>query len=301
MNLNQLVHFYAVGKTGNYSRAAQELDVSQPAIYKSVRSLERACGLKLLERQGKGVSLTKGGRVLFEYAAQIASLNDAAQQAIAEESGPMSGHISIGTGTRIGGYLLPDILGRWISEHPYVTLSIIQGQHQRLRELLLQDRLDFLLSADSQRSAGLVTQVIFSDSLVVVSRAGHPLERLSIIPLRLLAKEPFIAPLTGSPTREELDQIQSQYGVGLRIAVEVNWHFMIKQLCLAGVGIGAVPKSIVMREIENKELSVLNVEGFPRGRRYFLVRRAGKVLTAEMRSLLAAVEFWGQEENRRVS
>ncbi|MBI2906613.1 MAG: LysR family transcriptional regulator [Chloroflexi bacterium] len=298
MNLNQFVYFFTVAKNGNYTWAAEELGISQPVVYKSVRSLERQCGLKLLERQGKGVAPTKAGRAVFEYAAQVAFFKKLAEQTIAEEKEPMSGHITIGAGTHFGGYLLPNVLAQWMSEHPHVSLTIMQGTHEQMRDLLQQDGVDFLLATGFGGFPGFQTKLILSDALVVVARAGHPLEKSGLISVSELSREPLIVSLKGSSSRQEIDAIESEYGIRFRIAVEVNRHDMIKQLCRAGVGIGILPRSIVAEELEDRRLCVLDVEGFPRTRRYFLVQRSGKVLTPEMQSLIAAIESGAEERNR---
>ncbi|MBI2908529.1 MAG: LysR family transcriptional regulator [Chloroflexi bacterium] len=298
MNLNQLLYFFAVARTGNFSRASEELGVSQPAVYKSVKSLENTCGIKLLERQGKGMVLTKAGRSLYECAEEIAALENVAERVVAAEKEPMVGHISIATGTNVGCYLLPNILSKWMSEHPRVTLTIIHGEHDQMESLLLRERVDFVLGSGERWAPGLQSELIFSDALVVAAAAGHPLESAGFIPLKQLNRELFIVPLKGSASREELNLIQSQYGVRFRIAMEVNRHDMIKHLCAKGIGIGVLPRAIITEEVKRGEMCILNVEGFPRSRRCFLVQRRGSVLSAEMRSLLASVQIWAREQGR---
>ena len=147
MNLNQLVYFSAVAKAHSYSRAADQCGVSQPVVYRSVKSLERACGVQLLERQGKDISLTKAGRAVYEYASQIASLGELAEQAAQEEKDLLYGHISIGASTYVGTYLRPRILVKWMAEHPRVTISITHGEPQQVPESLLGGHLDFVLAS----------------------------------------------------------------------------------------------------------------------------------------------------------
>lgn len=300
MNLNQLVYFYAVGKTGNYHRAADEVGVSQPAIYKSVKSLERGCGLKLLEWEAGKLVLTKAGKTLHEYAAEVASLEALAEQAVAAEKESVSGHISIAVGTHIGAYLLPKILSRWMSEHPGVTLSVVHCGHDQMEGLLLGEQVDFVLSYGSSWAPGLQTQPmpIFSDSLVVAAPSGHRLAGANFVSIKELTREQFIVATRGTPSRAEIDLIEAQYGVRFRIAVEVNRHDTIKRLCCSGIGVAILPKAVVTEEVENGGISLLNVEGFPRSRPCVLVYRKGKAPTPQMNSLLVALELWARSEKR---
>ncbi|MFH1486320.1 MAG: LysR family transcriptional regulator [Chloroflexota bacterium] len=292
MNLNQLVYFYVVGKTGNYHRAADEVGVSQPAIYKSVNSLERACGVKLLEWRAGRLFLTKVGTALYEYAAEVAALETLAEQAVVAEKEPVSGHISIAVGTHIGTYLLPKILKRWLPQHPGVTLSVVHCSHREMEGLLLAEQVDFALSYGSSWGPGLQAQPmpIFSDSLVVAAPIGHRLVGANFVSVKDLTREQFIVATRGTPSRAEIDLIEAQYGVRFRVVVEVNRHDTIKHLCRAGIGVAVLPKAVVIEEVENGHISLLNVEGFPRSRPCVLVYRKGKAPTPQMKSLLNALE-----------
>lgn len=300
MNLNQLMYFSVVARTGSYSRAAEQCGVSQPVVYRSVRSLERTCGIRLLERQGNAVQLTKAGRAVNEYAAQIASLGTRAEQAVQEEKDLLSGHISIGAATYVGTYLLPRILVKWMAEHPRVTISITHGEPHQVQESVLEGNLDFVLASGARWAPGLQKRLVFSDKLVVVAAPGHPLSKERLVHLSDLSNERLIVPFSGSSTREEVDRIEREQGVRLKVTIEVNRQDTIKQLCKMGAGIGILPWLVVTEEVADNQLCLLNVESFPRERPYFLVRQAGKALSAEMRSLLAAVESWAQERNKNV-
>ncbi|MBI2908484.1 MAG: LysR family transcriptional regulator [Chloroflexi bacterium] len=301
INLNQLFYFSAVGRSGSYSRAAEELSVSQPDVYRSVKRLEKECGVKLLERHGKGVCLTQGGRALYEYAAQMASLKNLAEEAVAAQKGLMSGTVSIGASCAVASNLLPSMLGRWMDARPNVEVHVVLGQSEQLQDLLLKGAIDALIGSGLNWRPGLQRQVIFSDSVEVVCCSGHRLAGSGLISIKKLSRERLIVPPRGNGTRDELDQIEIQYGVRFKIALEVNRQEVIKRLCRAGLGIALLPRSVIDEEIANKQLCLLQVEGFPRTRLCFLVLRAGKVLAPEIRSLLAAVDSWASERQARQS
>lgn len=298
MTLNQLLYFCAVARTGSYTRAAEESDVSEPVVHRAIRRLEKTCGVKLLERAGNRVCLTKSGRAIYDYASQIASLADLTAQSLVEERGLISGEISIGAGTPVGSYLLPDILARWMAEHPRVNISVTIGQGKELHQLLLEDRLDLIFTSISETVPGLRRQLIFADALVAVSPPDHPFAKADLLSVAELCKERMILPSRGSSIRNEIEQVALQCGVQFKVVMEVNKQDSIKHFCKAGVGLAILPKSVVIDEVANGQLHLLNVEGFPRSRPYFLVYKAGKVLTPEMQSLLTAVRLWVQERHR---
>ncbi|MBI2906710.1 MAG: LysR family transcriptional regulator [Chloroflexi bacterium] len=298
MTLNQLLYFHAVAKTGSYSRAAEESDVSEPVVHRAIRRLEKTCGMKLLERVGNRVCLTKGGRAIYDYAAQIASLADLTAQSLVEERGLISGQISIGAGTPVGLYLLPDILAKWMAEHPRVNIAVTIAEGKEVHRLLLEDRLDLTFTSVSEPAPGLRRELIFADALVVVAPLGHPFAQADLLSLVELSQERTILPSRGSSIRSEIEQVEFQYGVQLKVVMEVNKQDSIKHFCKAGVGLAILPKSVVIDEVASGQLHLLNVEGFPRSRPYFLVYRAGKPLTPEIQSLLSAVRLWVEERHR---
>lgn len=295
MNLNQLLYFCAVVKTGNYTRAAEATDVSEPVVHRAVHSLEQKCGLKLFKRRGKTVSLTPQGEAIYRYAEQIASLADMADQVAEEQKGHISGRLSLGVGITVVAYFLPAILPKWMEEHPLVQLSIVQGQAHELQQAALDDRLDLIICAGMKWDPRLQRQFVFSDKLVVVSSAHHPLSQRDFVTLSELSKEKMILPPPHSSIRGDVEEVAHRYGVRFKVGVEVSRLDPAVRLCEAGVGIAVLPESVALAETPCGRLSILNVEGFPRSCPYFLGYRPDKVLTREMTSFLYTVQLWIQE------
>ena len=154
MNLNQLRYYYAVLTAGNYSRAANELGVSQPAVYKVVRNLEKACGTQLIEWAGKRAHPTSLGTILYQYASQVAGLNDLAEAAIIEQKRLGSGRISIGAVTPVVCCFLAQALTQWMAENPGVTAHVARG-HPEMKQLVFEDKIDLLLTRRLNESSGL--------------------------------------------------------------------------------------------------------------------------------------------------
>ncbi|MBI2907345.1 MAG: LysR family transcriptional regulator [Chloroflexi bacterium] len=296
MNLKQLLYFYAVGRAGSYSRAAEEVGVSEPVVHRAVRSLEKSCGLRLLQRKGNGVRVTPEGERILEYGSRIASLADMAEQAVAEQKANVFGKLSMGVGVTALLYLLPAVLPRWIAEHPLVNISVTQGMGRELQDALLRGDLDLFVSSGTNWDPRLRKELVFSDKLVVVARAGHPLGERSFVTMTELSTERLVLPKS-SLIRDETYAIERQYGVQFKLAAEVNRVDVAKPLCKAGIGPGVFMMSSVTEEIRSGQLLLLNVEGFPRSWPYFLVYRGDKAVTPEMRSLFFTIRLWAEQRN----
>ncbi|MBI2906435.1 MAG: LysR family transcriptional regulator [Chloroflexi bacterium] len=298
MNLNQLLYFYHVVRTGSYSRAAEEVGISEPAIHRTVATLQRSCGIKLLQRKGKVIEVTPEAEALFEYASRIASLSGMAQQAIAEQKTHISGKLSIGAGVSAVLHMLPAVLPRWAAEHPMVEVSIKQGMGHELQMGLLDGSLDLIVSAGTKWEAGLRRELVFSDRLVVVSAPGHAFSQRELVTVADLSKEKLILTPRGTLVRDEVEEVERRYGVQFKVAAEVNRIDVAKPLCRAGMGLGVLMMSAIAGELAHGELSVLNVEGFPRSCPYFLVYRTDRALTPEMKSMFYAIQVWVSQMDR---
>lgn len=295
MTLVQLTYFCSLVRNGTYSRAAEECDVSEPAIHRSIRSLEKACGMELVGKNGKRLRLTPAGRDVYESGLQINSIIDQTRQSLIEKERAIRGSISIGGGTTVLLHLLPQVLATWMSENPHISVSIMEGRVGIMQDRLLDDRLDLVFASDANWSKELHKQQIFTDSLVVVSAPGHFLTKHGLIPLSQVSKERIIVASTGTSTHDEIERIETRYNVQFTSKVEVERHYTARMLCMAGVGLAIVPRSLVNDDLRNKRLSLLNAEGFPSSRPYFVIYRRDKILTREMQSLLGAVGSWVQK------
>lgn len=296
MNLKQLLYFCAVARAGSYSRAAEQIGVSEPVVHRAVRSLQNTCGLRLLLREGNGIRVTPEGERILEYGSRIASLADMAEQAVADQKAHMSGKLSIGVGVTALLCLLPAVLPKWSLEHPLLKLSVTQGTGHELQEALFQGELDLFISSGTKWDPKLRRELVFSDQLVVICGPGHPLAGRNLVTIPELSNERLILP-KGSLIRDEMDEIERQYGVQFKLALEVNRVDVAKPLCRAGMGLGVFMMSSVAEEVANKQLCLLSVEGFPRSWPYFLVYREDKAVTPEMKSFFYAIKLWVEERN----
>ena len=139
---NQLRTFVAVARRLSFTRAAEELHLTQPAVSAHVRKLERAIGATLSDHIGRRVSLTATGHVLYDYAQQVLALEDELRASLADLEGVCQGPFAIGTSTTIGISILPDLLRRFVADHPQVTLHVRIGMGFEIVQGLLDGQLD---------------------------------------------------------------------------------------------------------------------------------------------------------------
>jgi DNA-binding transcriptional LysR family regulator len=179
MRLNQIRDFVTIVETGSVRAAARKLDVSQPAISKSLRSLEAELHLQLLQRSAKGVIPTPAGRAFFARAHVAHSELMKATQEAADNAGTGAGVLSFGVGPTAGFMIVPEAVARLRQEHPYAKLRIIGGYTHSLLPLVRDETLDFAIGTrpDTALDSSITFRPLFRHDFVVVGRKGHPLRK----------------------------------------------------------------------------------------------------------------------------
>ena len=266
MNLNHLSLFRAVAEAGGFSRAAERIHVSQPAISMQVAELEEQLGLTLFHRSGRGVKLTGAGKLLLGYAQRLAALAVEAEQAMAEVKGLRRGHLAIGASTTIGVYLLPDLLGEYRQRHPDIDLQFDIANTEDIQRRLVDGTLDAGLTEGLPPDCHELETVIFlRDQLVPIARPDHPRLNADSKPLTLrqLCAEPMIVREPGSGTREVIDRALAKRGQRLqRPSLVLGSTEAIKRAVAAGLGVAIVSHLTIQTELAAGQLAVLRVQGF---------------------------------------
>ena len=216
MNRNHLAIFHAVAEGESFSKGAERLMVSQPAVSKQVRELERSLGTPLFDRLPKGIRLTGAGEVLAGYARRMAAVEDEAGRAMAELRGLRRGRLAVGASLTIGTYLLPELLGAFRRRWPDVELRAEIGNTRHVRRLLAEGVLDVALiegPPDPAFDLDLDRKVFQEDELVAVAPPGHPLLRRPRVTAKVFCREPLILREEGSGTRAVVEQALARKGV----------------------------------------------------------------------------------------
>jgi len=280
INLHQLSIFQAVATHRSYTRAAEELYLSQPAVSLQVRALERSIGLPLFERTGRILKLTEAGRELLSYSDRIFALLDETQLVMEELSGARRGTVKVAASTTAGIYIVPGALGAFRHQNPELKLTLDVVNRFSVQERLLHDEVDLAVMGLIEDAHDLVVEEFVPNELVVIGPPDHRLAGRDKVPLEDLAKETILLREQGSGTRTDVERMFAGHNVPLHVGMELRSSGSIKQAVAAGLGIAVIPQAAIELELLTGRLVTLNVSGFPMDRHWYLARRAGRHLSA---------------------
>lgn len=259
MNLTHLASFHAVAEAGSVSAGAERLMVSQPAVSKQVRALERSVGAPLFDRLPRGVRLTEAGRVLAAHARRLFATADEAEHALAELRGLCRGRLAVGASTTIGSYLLPAAFARFRRAHPGVELRLEIANTHVIQEQLADNRLDLALTEGFIESAELEAEVFQTDELVAIAPPGHPLAGRRGVAAKTFCREPLILREPGSGTRAVVERALAGKGIAVTPAMSLGNSEAVKRAVSAGAGVAIVSRLAIDHELRAGSLAVVRL------------------------------------------
>ena len=266
--------FEAVGRLGSISRAAAELNLTQPAVSMQVKQLEEQIGLPLIDLIGKRLVLTEAGQVLLGHAREIAAKVTDLKAAMDEFRDLERGILRIAVVSTVS-YFLPKLIKDFSKNHPGVRINLQVANRDAVLAALFEKRTDLAITGRPPESADVVARHVMDNPLVVIAEPHHALAGRDHLPMHLLGEEVMIAREQGSGTQAAAERFFAEHGVEYRAGCEVSGNEAVKQAVQAGLGLGIVPAQTIELELETKRLAVLLVEGFPIQRKWFLLYRAG--------------------------
>lgn len=280
MNLHLLRLFATVAETGSFSRAADVLSISQPAVSKGVRELERQLGLALLDRGGSPVVPTEAGTILARHAATLFAAERGAEAELQALRGLSQGRLHVGASTTIATYILPRLLGRYHEAYPSVQLKLTSANTRDIANLLVAKAVDIAFVEGPIHIPGLALTPWRLDALVVVASPQHPLARRGAVQVADLSAQRHIIRERGSGTREVTEAALREHGVLPRDTMEVGDTEAIMQVAAAGLGIAIVSRAAAADKIRLGALQVVEVQGFSIARSLYRLTAAGRALNA---------------------
>ena len=276
MNLNHLTIFHAVAQTGSMTLGAERLDISQPAVSKQVRELERVLGVHLFDRIGRRVHLSQAGELLADYARRLFALVHEAEEAMTELRAVGRGRLAIGASTTIGTYLLPCVVAEFWRRHPGVQVLVRIENTEQVHRRLAGHELDLGLTEGLVEEAELEAEVFHRDELVLIAAPGHRLAGQRQVALSAVREEPFILREPGSGTRAVEERALARLKLPVRVAMALGSTEAIKRVVAEGVGLAVVSRLAVVKECAAGTLAVLPVAELRISRPLHLVRRRGR-------------------------
>ncbi len=289
MELRQLRAFEAASRHGSFTRAAEELGLSQPAVSMQIQALEGDLGVRLLDRLPRQVELTAAGEVLVEYARRLLNMEGEAQRALAELRGLESGCLRVAASPTVGSYLLPQMLGHFKRRYPGLRVIVEIAPSYRAAEALHNHTADVGLVEAAVESDVLAAEVFRTDELVVVMPANHAWAgRGSILPQELL-QEPLIAREPGSGTRALVEERLRTVGIDIAPAMELGGVEAIKSAIMAGLGVSFVSKHAIRLEERFGILAVATVQGLDLRRPFYCLHEPRRCLSPALEAFLGFV------------
>jgi len=280
VTLRQLQVFEAVARHLNFTRAAEELFLSQPAVSMQIKQLEETIGQPLFEQVGKKIHLTDPGQEVLRYSQVISSKLSEMQTVLEEMQGLHHGRLTLAVASTAN-YFLPNLLGVFSQRHQGVSVDIEVTNRENLLKALAANTIDFAIMGHPPDGLELVSSPFLDNPLVVLAAPEHPLAAQRHIPHERLARETFIMRERGSGTRAAHERFFTEHGgITFSKTMEMNSNEAIKQAVQAGLGLGVLSLHTLEVELMLKRLVVLDVNGFPIMRHWYIVHREGKRLTA---------------------
>jgi DNA-binding transcriptional LysR family regulator len=275
--LRQLKVFQTVARHLSISRAAEELHLTQPAVSAQMRELEGHAGLPLFERIGRRIHLTAAGRELVGQSAAILAQFREAEDAMARLKGVEGGTLSVAV-ISAGDYFFPRLLAAFTHRHPGVRLELAVQNREGLLRRLADNLSDLAVMVRPPEGDEMVAEPFAPHAYVIVAAPTHPLAGAKRVPLARVLEEPFVVREPGSDTWNSMREAFGASFGALRVAMEIASNETIKQAVIAGFGLGFLSSHAIALERAAGALTVLDVEGFPAMRHWFVVHHRRKQL-----------------------
>ena len=275
--LRQLKVFEAVARHLSFSRAAEELHLTQPAVSTQVRKLEEHAGLPLFEQLGKKVHLTPAGVQMLASSREIIQKFQEAEEALSAYKGVAGGRLNVSV-ISAGDYFFPSLLVAFAQRHEGVSLNFGVCNREELLGQLADNLTDLAIMVRPPHDMDTVAEPFAPHPYVVVARPDHPLAGKKRIPVSRIAREPFVVREKGSDTWSSMEEGFGEQLPHLNIAMEIKSTETIKQAVMAGMGVSFLSAHTISRELQAKSLAVLNVQGLPLMLHWYVVHRKSKRL-----------------------
>ena len=276
--LHQLKVFETVARNGSFTRAAEELLITQPTVSSQVKQLTKSVGLPLFEQIGKSLYLTDAGRELLITCQDIFEKLNNFEIKIADLKGTKQGQLNLAVITTAK-YFVPRLLGTFCQNYPGIDVALKVTNHQEIQQRMSDNQDDLYVVSNPNTDFDLTSKPFLNNPLVVVARKDHPLATKQNIDLQELNDEPFIMREQGSGTRDAIHQLFAKHNISVKVKLELGSNEAIKQAIYGGLGISILSEHCLISEGKSGELAVLDFQHFPIKRRWFVAHLSGKKLS----------------------
>ncbi|MGH9903409.1 MAG: LysR family transcriptional regulator, partial [Pyrinomonadaceae bacterium] len=261
MEMTQLEFFLKVAEEGSFSKAADTVGRTQPAVSIAIRRLEEEIGAPLFDRSQKTPTLTEAGEVIHVYARRFLALRDQARGSVAELRSLQRGRVRIGANESTSLYLLPQVILAYRESHPDIKVEIYRHVSERLPREVLERNVDFAVLAFEPIDRDLESFCVLKDELVLILHPEHRLARRGSVTVGDLGAESFLAHNVKTASRNKVVEVFAEHHTPLNITLELATVETIKRFVQLKIGLAFVPRMCVSEELERGTLATVPVEG----------------------------------------
>lgn len=278
VTLRQLEAFVTVARHLSFTRAAEELHLTQPAVSMQIKQLEAQLQQPLFEHMGKKLFLTEAGREVRGYARQVLQQVDNMQAGLASLKGLERGTLSLSVATTAH-YFAPKLLSIFYERYPGVNVKLDVTNRETLVSQLENNTVDMVIMGRPPEDVDVEAGTFMENPLVLIAPADHPFGRERSIQLKRLENEVFLVRESGSGTRKAMEKFFAQHNIHMTTGMEVSSDEAIKQSVQAGLGLGIMSRDAIQNEINLGHLIMPDVLHFPIMRQWYVMHRKGKRLS----------------------
>ena len=283
--LHQLKVFEAIARSGSFTRAAEEMFLSQPTVSQQIKQLTKAVGMPLFEQIGKRLYLTDAGKEVLIVCKDISERMSQLEMTLADLRGLKQGNLRL-TVITTAKYFVPRLLGQFRHRYPGIKVSLQVTNRKQVLERLSENLDDLYILGQPPEGLDINLRPMLENALVAIAPSDHPLAHEKNIPLQRLAEEPFIMREAGSGTRMAVERFFAENRVEINVEMEIGSNEAIKHAIVGGLGVSVLSRHVLALERTKGPLTILDVEGLPIQRHWYIVYPASKQLSVVAQTFL---------------
>jgi DNA-binding transcriptional LysR family regulator len=292
--LHQLQIFEAIAQYGSFTRAAEELFLTQPTVSQQMKQLTKAIGVPLYEQIGKRIYLTDAGKAVLDVGRDISQRFNDLEMTLADIKGLKQGNLKLAAITTAK-YFVPRILGTFRQRYPGINISLQIANRQQILDRLADNLDDLYFIGQPPENLEINLRHFLDNPLVVIAPRNHPLAQEKLISLERLVEEPLIMRESGSGTRMAVESFFAENRLKMRVEMEIGSNEAIKQAIVGGLGLSILSRHSLALEGPWGPLVVLDVEGFPIQKHWYVIYPRSKQLSIVAQTFLDYLLTEGKE------
>ena len=276
--LHQLKVFEEVARSGSFTKAAEEMFLSQPTVSQQIKQLTKAAGIPLFEQIGKRIYLTDAGKEVLSVCKDISEKMSQLEMTLADLKGLKQGNLRLAVITTAK-YFVPRLLGQFRHRYPGIKIALQVTNRKQVLDRLSENVDDLYILGQPPEGLDINLRPILENALVAIAPSDHPLAGEKNITLQRFAQEPFIIREAGSGTRMAVEQFFTENRVEINVEMEIGSNEAIKHAIVGGLGVSVLSRHVLALEGTKGPLTILDVEGFPIQRHWYIVYPSTKQLS----------------------